>query len=65
MYVFAYPKSWGNLKAISKDGVDAVLTAFNKTEVNYDNNSGAAAVAYNVYYTGAGALNANCTLKFE
>lgn len=65
MYVFAYPKSWGDLKAISKDGVDAVLTAFTKTEVNHDNNSGAAAVAYNVYYTGAGALNANCTLKFE
>lgn len=65
MYVFAYPAAWGDLKAISKDGVDAVLTAFTKTTVNHDNGSGAAAVSYNVYYTGAGALNANCTLKFE
>lgn len=65
MYVYAYPKSWGELKAISKDGVDAVLTAFTKTEVSHNNGSGAAAVPYYVYYTGAGALNANCTLKFE
>ena len=65
MYVYAYPASWGDLKAISKDGVDAVLTAFSKTTVNHNNGSGAAAVAYNVYYTGNGALNSNCTLKFE
>ena len=65
MYVYAYPASWGDLRAISKDGVDAVLTAFTKTTVNHNNGSGAAAVPYNVYYTGNGALNANCTLKFE
>lgn len=65
MYVYAYPKSWGDLTAISKDGVDAVLTAFTKTTVSHNNGSGAADVEYNVYYTGAGALNTNCTLKFE
>lgn len=65
MYVYAYPASWGDLKAISKDGVDAVLTAFTKTTVNHDNGSGAAAISYNVYYTGNGALNSSCTLKFE
>lgn len=65
MYVYAYPAAWGDLKAISKDGVDAVLTAFNKTTVSHDNGSGAAAVTYNVYYTGNGALNSSCTLKFE
>lgn len=65
MYVYAYPAAWGNLKAISKDGVDAVLTAFNKTTISHDNGSGAAAVTYNVYYTGNGALNSSCTLKFE
>lgn len=65
MYIYAYPASWGNLKAISKDGVDAVLTAFTKTTVNHDNGSGAAAISYNVYYTGNGALNSSCTLKFE
>lgn len=65
MYVYAYPTSWGDLKAISKDGVDAVLTAFTKTTVSHDNGSGAAAISYNVYYTGNGALNSSCTLKFE
>ena len=65
MYVYAYPASWGDLKAISKDGVDAVLTAFTKTTVSHDNGSGAAAISYNVYYTGNGALNSSCTLKFE
>ena len=65
MYVYAYPTTWGDLKAISKDGVDAVLTAFTKTTISHDNGSGAAAISYNVYYTGNGALNSSCTLKFE
>ena len=65
MYVYAYPTTWGDLKAISKDGVDAVLTAFTKTTVSHNNGSGAAAISYNVYYTGNGALNSSCTLKFE
>lgn len=55
----------GDLKAISKDGVESVLTAFNKTTISYTNDSGAAAVTYNVYYTAPDAVNQNCTFKFE
>lgn len=64
-YVYAYPASMGDLKAISKDGVESVLTAFNKTTISYTNDSGAAAVTYNVYYTAPDAVNQNCTFKFE
>lgn len=65
IYVYAYPASMGDLKAISKDGVESVLTAFNKTTISYTNDSGAAAVTYNVYYTAPDAVNQNCTFKFE
>lgn len=65
IFIYAYPASLGDLKAVSKDGVEAVLSAFNKTTVSYTNDSGAAAVTYNVYYTAPGAVNASCTFKFE
>lgn len=65
IFIYAYPASLGDLKAISKDGVEAVLSAFTKTTVSYTNDSGADAVTYNVYYTAPGAVNASCTFKFE
>lgn len=62
--VFAYPASYGTLSSIKKDGVESVISAFTLKTVSIDNGTGAAAISYNVYYSGTGAVTSNSSFSF-
>lgn len=63
--IYAYPASYGNLSSILKDGVESVLASFTKTTLDISNESGASALTYNVYYSGAGAVSSASKFSFS
>lgn len=63
--VYAYPASYGVLTVIKKDGVDSVISAFSTKTVSIDTGTGAPAISYQVYYSGAGAVSSKSSFSFS
>jgi hypothetical protein len=64
-YCYAYPKDLGNLSNILMNGVDAILSLFNKIEVNIVNKYGLT-ITYNVYISAnPGAFTSGTQLAFS
>jgi len=63
--VYAYPASYGVLTVIKKDGVDSVISAFSTKTVDIDTGTGAPAISYQVYYSGAGAVSSKSSFSFS
>ena len=62
-FVYAYPKSLGDLSNIIQDGATPVLTAFNKYEITYTANAGNQ-VVLNVYVSANDGAFTNVQLQF-
>ena len=63
-YVYAYPKSLGDLTSIIQNGSIPVLSAFNKTNVTYTNAAGLS-ITLNVYTSANDGAFTNATLNFQ
>ena len=63
-YLYAYPKSLGDLSSIIQDGATPVLTAFNKQEITYTGQAGNS-IVLNVYVSGNDGAFTNVKLQFS
>lgn len=63
-FLYAYPKSLGDLTSIIQDGATPVLTAFNKQEITYTGQAGNN-IVLNVYVSGNDGAFTNVKLQFS
>lgn len=63
-FLYAYPKSLGDLTSIIQDGATPVLTAFNKQEIIYTGQAGNN-IVLNVYVSGNDGAFTNVKLQFS
>lgn len=63
-FLYAYPKSLGDLTSIIQDGATPVLTAFNKQEIIYAGQAGNS-IVLNVYVSGNDGAFTNVKLQFS